>query len=85
MRAGDLRYAGDERVRAGRQVPGPGIVFACDSAPEMDTEAPEGMVKVYPRRIDLENTARLASFERTEVVLTLDALEAAIAARRRAL
>jgi hypothetical protein len=51
----------------------------------MDTEAPEGTVKVYPRRIDLENTHRLASFERTEVVLTLDALEAAIAARRRAL
>jgi dihydromethanopterin reductase (acceptor) len=63
----------------------PGIVFACDSAPEMETEAPEGMVKVYPRRIDLENTARLALFERTEVVLTLDALAAAIAARRRAL
>jgi flavoprotein len=63
----------------------PSIVFACDSAPEMETEAPEGTVKVYPRRIDLENTARLASFERTDVVLTLDALEAALAARRRAL
>ena len=34
----------------------PAIVFACDSAPEMETEAPEGMVKVYPRPIDLENT-----------------------------
>jgi dihydromethanopterin reductase (acceptor) len=37
------------------------IVFACDTAPEMDTEAPKGMVKVYPRRIDLENTAWLKS------------------------
>jgi dihydromethanopterin reductase (acceptor) len=63
----------------------PAIVFACDSAPEMDTEAPEGMVKVYPRAIDLQNTERLAGFERTEVVVTLAALEAAIAERRRVL
>jgi flavoprotein len=63
----------------------PAIVFACDSAPEMDTEAPEGMVKVYPRRIDLENTSRLADFERTSVVVTLAGLEAAIAERRRVL
>jgi flavoprotein len=63
----------------------PAIVFACDSAPEMQTEAPEGMVNVYPRPIDLENTARLATFERTEVVLTLDALQSAIAERRRVL
>ena len=51
----------------------------------METEAPEGMVKVYPRPIDLENTQRLASFERTQVVVTLAALEAAIAERGRAL
>jgi flavoprotein len=63
----------------------PAIVFACDSAPEMDTEAPEGTVKVYPRPIDLQNTQRLAAFERTNVVITLTALEAAIAERRRAL
>jgi flavoprotein len=63
----------------------PAIVFACDSAPEMDTEAPEGMVKVYPRRIDLENTKRLASFEHTDVVLTLAELQAAIAERGRTL
>jgi flavoprotein len=63
----------------------PSIVFACDSAPEMETEAPEGMVKVYPRQIDLENTDRLASFERTEVVLTLEALRLTIAERQRAL
>jgi dihydromethanopterin reductase (acceptor) len=63
----------------------PAIVFACDSAPEMDTEAPEGTVKVYPRQIDLQNTQRLATFERTNVVVTLTALEAAIAERRRLL
>lgn len=61
------------------------IVFACDSAPEMDTPAPEGMVKVYPRRIDLENTRRLGEFERTRVVVTLAELEDAVAERRREL
>jgi flavoprotein len=59
----------------------PTIVFACDSAPELETRAPAGMVKVYPRRIDLDNTARLANFEATEVVLSLADLEAAITRR----
>jgi dihydromethanopterin reductase (acceptor) len=59
------------------------IVFACDTAPELETEAPKGMVKVYPRRIDLENTERLKSFESTEVVETLAELEQALAGRRR--
>jgi flavoprotein len=59
----------------------PAIVFACDTQPEMDTEAPKGMVKVYPRRIDLENTAKLKSFEDTTVVETLPELEAAVKAR----
>jgi flavoprotein len=63
----------------------PAIVFACDTAPELETEAPEGMVKVYPRRIDLDNTDRLKSFEHTVVVETLAELEAAIAARKREL
>ena len=39
--------------------------------------APHGLVKVYPRRIDLENTERLKSFERTKVVESLADLEAA--------
>jgi len=56
----------------------PSIVFACDTAPEMDTEAPEGMVKVYPRRIDLENTERLSGFEYTTVVASLDELRQAL-------
>jgi flavoprotein len=59
----------------------PAIVFACDSAPEMETMAPSGMVRVYPRRIDLEHTQRLSEFEATRVVLTLDELGAAIADR----
>jgi len=63
----------------------PIIVFACDTAPEMETEAPKGMVKVYPRKIDLENTARLKSFDATLVVETLDELKDGIARRQREL
>ncbi len=60
----------------------PSIVFACDTAPVMDTEAPKGMVKVYPRRIDLENTEKLKSFEDTTVVETIEEFERAIDARQ---
>jgi dihydromethanopterin reductase (acceptor) len=60
----------------------PTIVFACDTAPEMETEAPSGMVKVYPRRIDLENTARLKTFEDTLVVESLKDLTAAVEQRK---
>jgi dihydromethanopterin reductase (acceptor) len=63
----------------------PAIVFACDTAPELETEAPKGMVKVFPRRIDLENTERLKSFEATDVVETLGELEQALARRKREL
>lgn len=59
----------------------PAIVFACDTAPELETMAPHGMVKVYPRRIDLENTERLKGFERTRVVESLAGLQTAIAER----
>ncbi len=63
----------------------PSIVFACDTEPEMDTLAPEGMVKVFPRRIDLENTRRLAEFEATTVAMSLAGLQAALFAREREL
>jgi dihydromethanopterin reductase (acceptor) len=63
----------------------PSIVFACDTAPELETEAPKGMVKVYPRKIDLENTARLKSFDDVSVVETLDELGDALKRRKRAL
>lgn len=57
----------------------PSIVFACDTAPEMETEAPGGQVMVYPRRIDLENVERLRTFEHTQVVDSFDELVAALA------
>jgi flavoprotein len=63
-------HAGKCRVSA--------IVFACDTAHELDTEPPKGMVKVYPRDIDLQNTERLKSFESTTVVEPLERLEAAL-------
>ncbi len=59
----------------------PSIVFACDTAPEMETMAPSGMVKVYPRRIDLQNVETLRGFEATTVVETLDGLKTALAER----
>jgi dihydromethanopterin reductase (acceptor) len=61
----------------------PAIVFACDTAPELETEAPKGMVKVYPRDIDLQNTARLKSFGETCVVESLEQLERAVTQRKR--
>lgn len=59
----------------------PSIVFACDTAPELETMAPGGIVKVFPRRIDLENVERLKAFEYTEVVESVGALQASV--RRR--
>jgi flavoprotein len=44
----------------------------------MDTEAPGGMVKVYPRRIDLENVERLREFEYTTVVTSFQQLTASL-------
>lgn len=47
----------------------PSIVFACDTAPELSSEAPrEHMVKVFPRQIDLDNVQRLKQFSQTTVV-----------------
>ena len=53
----------------------PCIVLACDTEPEHDTKAPSKMVKVYPRKIDLENTKKLKSFESTKVVSSVDDLK----------
>jgi dihydromethanopterin reductase (acceptor) len=63
----------------------PAIVFACDTAPELETEAPKGLVRVYPRAIDLRNTERLKSFESTVVVETLEELETSLTERKREL
>jgi dihydromethanopterin reductase (acceptor) len=59
----------------------PTIIFACDTAPELDTMAPDGMVKVFPRRVDLENVERLKAFEATQVVESMAELEEALRAR----
>jgi flavoprotein len=56
----------------------PSIVFACDTAPELETMAPDGMVKVFPRRVDLDNVEKLRSFEATQVVDSLADLERAL-------
>jgi dihydromethanopterin reductase (acceptor) len=60
----------------------PIIVFACDTAPELLTEAPKGMVKVYPRPIDLENRDKLGCFEGVTAVDSPTELAEAIARRR---
>ena len=60
----------------------PIIVFACDTAPELLTEAPKGMVKVYPRPIDLENRERLGRFAGATTVDSIAELRAAIERRR---
>ncbi len=59
----------------------PAIVFACDTAPEMETMAPSGPVKVYPRRIDLDNVERLRTFEATTVVDSLEELRRSLEER----
>ncbi|MCH9807894.1 MAG: flavoprotein [Alphaproteobacteria bacterium] len=64
----------------------PSIVFACDTKPEDITEAPrQNMVPVFPRRIDLENTEKLKSFEYTTVVESIEELKQALEARRECL
>ena len=64
----------------------PSIVFACDTGPELESEAPrENMVKVYPRRIDLENIAKLKTFEATAVVADMHGLQQAIQNRLKTL
>jgi flavoprotein len=60
----------------------PVIVFACDTAPELITEAPKGMVRVYPRPIDLENRERLGRFAGATTVDSVVELRDAIARRR---
>jgi flavoprotein len=59
----------------------PVIVYACDTRPVHDTMAPDRMVRLWPRRVDLDNTARLKAFEATTVVEGMAELERAVAAR----
>lgn len=63
----------------------PSILFACDTAPELESEAPrDNVVRVYPRRIDLENVAKIKTFEATTVVEDMQSLSAQIQARMQA-
>lgn len=57
------------------------IVYPCDIAPEMETTAPGGKVMVYPRKIDLEATAKIREFEYTQVVESVDELIMAVQQR----
>ena len=60
----------------------PSIVFACDTAPEVLSEAPrDNVVKVFPRKIDLDNVAKLANFEATQIVADIAALTDAVQTR----
>jgi dihydromethanopterin reductase (acceptor) len=63
----------------------PAIVFACDTAPELETRAPGGTVKVWPRRIDLDNFEKLKTFADTTTVESMAQLTEAIEARLRCL
>jgi dihydromethanopterin reductase (acceptor) len=60
----------------------PSIIFACDTAPELESDAPrDNVVKVYPRKIDLDNVKKLETFEATTVVEDMRGLNISIQAR----
>ena len=63
----------------------PCIFFPCDTAPELKTRSPKGMVDVFPRKIDLENVERLKKFDITNVVTTFKELKDEIEVRKRCL
>ena len=54
----------------------PIIVLPTDLAPEVDSVGPHGgLIKIYPRPIDLENTAKLGHFPGVTVVASVKELE----------
>jgi flavoprotein len=59
----------------------PSIVLACDTEPEIDTPAPDRIVRVWPREVDLAHTHKLRAFEATTVVENPEKLLAALALR----
>jgi len=59
----------------------PSIVLACDTESEMDTPAPDRIVRLWPREIDLAHTQKLRSYEATTVVENPEKLLAAIKIR----
>jgi len=69
--------AGNSRVQT--------IIFACDTAPELESEAPrEHMVKVYPRQIDLDNIAKIKTYVDTHLVEDMQSLKGSVHARSQA-
>ena len=65
----------------------PSIIFACDTVPpagekSIISEAPrDNFVPIFPRKIDLENVQKLATFEFTQIVESIDMLQQAISMR----
>ena len=65
----------------------PSIIFACDTVPvtgqiAIDSVAPrDNIVQVYPRQIDLDNVQKLAAFEHTQVVDSIEMLQQAVLMR----
>ena len=59
------------------------ICFACDTAPELESMAPKGMVKVFPRKIDLVNVKKLETFEKTKIVDSMNGLKREIEKRKK--
>lgn len=59
----------------------PGIVYACDTEPVVITKAPHEWVTLRPRRIELENVARLREIDFCEVVASIEQLEQALTVR----
>ena len=57
----------------------PAIVLPTDVSPEIDSPGPkDGVVKVFPRPVDLANTARLHDFPAVTVVGTIEKLQHAV-------
>ena len=65
----------------------PSIIFACDTVPvtgqiAIDSVAPrDNIVQVFPRQIDLDNVQKLAAFEHTQVVDSIEMLQQAVLMR----
>ena len=62
----------------------PSIIFACDTVPApgvsfLESEAPrDNIVQVFPRKIDLQNVQKLATFEHTNIVQSIASLAMAV-------
>lgn len=59
----------------------PSLVLACDTELEVDTPAPDRIVRVWPRKVDLEHTEKLKTYEATTVVEDSDQLYKALQLR----